>query len=249
LKSSYANNFMIARAWMSYGAYDPNGAKNLASAQAAGIPYTDVYMFPCRGMSASTQVNDLVADLAAAAAGQEQADVIPPEGTIVARGMEAGKNHPIMNGTQAKKSLLVDRFTRLTSHVESQNKWRPVAPGGAKYGMIWLDIEENPSSGCSWASYSGSDNCNYIQQLANAVKAAGQVPGIYSSPYEWQTVVGSQGGCTQVNNVPLWYAHYDNNPSFSDWPSVKFGGWSQPSMKQYAGTSTECSSSVDKDWY
>ena len=29
---------------------------------------------------------------------------------------------------------------------------------------------------------------------------------------------------------PLWYAHYDNNPSFSDF--TPFGGWTKPAIKQ-----------------
>ncbi len=31
--------------------------------------------------------------------------------------------------------------------------------GNADYGMIWVDFETNPSSGCSWASYSYDSNC------------------------------------------------------------------------------------------
>jgi hypothetical protein len=34
------------------------------------------------------------------------------------------------------------------------------------------------------------------------------------------------------------YAHYDNNPSFSDFKA--FGGWSSPHAKQYAGDVTSC---------
>ena len=30
--------------------------------------------------------------------------------------------------------------------------------------------------------------------------------------------------------MPLWYAHYDNNPSFSDFSP--FGGWKEPYAKQ-----------------
>ena len=53
-------SFVIPRAYYSYGAFDPNGVDNVVNARAAGIPYVDIYMFPCRGKSASTQVNDLV---------------------------------------------------------------------------------------------------------------------------------------------------------------------------------------------
>lgn len=34
------------------------------------------------------------------------------------------------------------------------------------------------------------------------------------------------------------YAHYDNNPTFSDF--VPFGGWSKPAIKQYVGDATLC---------
>jgi len=45
-------NFAIPRAYCSYGAIDGNGATNVNNARGAGIPYVDVYMFPCRGRSA-----------------------------------------------------------------------------------------------------------------------------------------------------------------------------------------------------
>ena len=47
-------NFVIARAWKSYGAYDGNAKSNIASAKSAGFKYVDVYMFPCRGKSAES---------------------------------------------------------------------------------------------------------------------------------------------------------------------------------------------------
>ena len=34
------------------------------------------------------------------------------------------------------------------------------------------------------------------------------------------------------------YAHYDGNPSFSDFSS--FGGWTSPHAKQYQGDVTAC---------
>ena len=32
----------------------------------------------------------------------------------------------------------------------------------SNYGMVWLDIEENPSPGCSWSASSFESNCQYI---------------------------------------------------------------------------------------
>ena len=46
-------DFAIPRAWCSYGGMDWNGPNNVNNARAAGIPYVDVYMFPCVGKSAT----------------------------------------------------------------------------------------------------------------------------------------------------------------------------------------------------
>jgi hypothetical protein len=50
-----------------------------------------------------------------------------------------------------------------------------------------------------------------------------------------------------LSSFPLWYPHYDNNPSYSDWYS--FGGWSKPAIKQYVGDTSACSASVDLNYY
>ena len=120
---------------------------------------------------------------------------------------------------------------------------------GADYGMVWIDIEVNPSSGCSWASYSYSSNCEYIQSLIKAVKGLGKSVGVYTSEYEWESVVGSRTACPEAadGGVQLWYAHYDNNPSFSDFRQI--GGWTSPNIKQYAGDATACGEGIDKNYY
>lgn len=72
---------------------------------------------------------------------------------------------------------------------------------GSNYGTIWIDVEVNPSSGCSWASYSHSSNCDYVVELINAIKGYGKTVGVYTSQYEWETVMGSVGACTKANSV------------------------------------------------
>ena len=156
-------SFAIPRAYMSYGAFDTNAIANVQNARAAGIPYVDIYMFPCRGKSADSQVADLV------------------------------------------------------SRMSGQN-----------YGMIWLDIETNPSTNCGWGTGYVS-NCQYVTDLVNAVKARGRTPGIYSSYYMWESIMGSTGSCAGLGNIPIWYAHYDGVAAFSDWKN--FGGWKQPNIK------------------
>jgi len=39
----------------------------------------------------------------------------------------------------------------------------------ANYGMIWFDIETNPSGGCGWSGNTG-DNCQYLADLISEAK-------------------------------------------------------------------------------
>lgn len=110
---------------------------------------------------------------------------------------------------------------------------------GQNYGMIWIDIET-----LQW-SKSQTANQGFITTMASTLKGLGQHVGIYSSYYNWQSIVGL--GWTGVSEYPLWYAHYDNNPSFSDFSP--FGGWKTPNVKQYQGTTNLCGAGVDLNWY
>ena len=52
-------DFMITRGYRSYGAPEPAAAPNIQNSKAAGIPYNDIYHFPCSfGISAAQQVAD-----------------------------------------------------------------------------------------------------------------------------------------------------------------------------------------------
>lgn len=46
-----------------------------------------------------------------------------------------------------------------------------LSSNGVQYGMIWADIETNPSSGCGWADQ--ASNCQFMQGLVNAFEANG----------------------------------------------------------------------------
>lgn len=71
--------------------------------------------------------------------------------------------------------------------------------------------------------------------------------GIYATAYMWQTIMGSRTGCPGVSKFQLWYAHYDNSASFSDFSA--FGGWTKPNIKQYKGDTTLCGAGVDLNFY
>lgn len=115
------------------------------------------------------------------------------------------------------------------------------------YNRIWIDIETNPSAGCTWNGYTSEQNCNFTLELISATKARNVPVGVYASRYMWNLIYGSYDACPQAAfEMPLWYPHYDTNPSFSDF--VPFGGWSTPTIKQYQGTSAVCGISVDRNW-
>jgi hypothetical protein len=118
---------------------------------------------------------------------------------------------------------------------------------GVNYGMIWVDVETNPSTGCSYADSSHAFNCQFITDVISAIRSHGKSPGVYSSYYMWESIMGAAGNCAGHGSAPLWYAHYDNVESFSDFRA--FGGWTKPNMKQYQGDVTLCGAGVDKSWY
>jgi len=248
LHNTYAADFMITRGWQSFGAFDSSSITNLQNARSAGIAYTDVYMFPCRGQSASTQMVDLINDLKATSKGLPLKKTNYSSDVISAKGLRAGYSMQEKNSPIRKKKIIQSNGSS-SSRNKTRPSWRPEPSPGAEYGMIWLDIEYNPSSGCSWASYSAADNCEYVQELASAGKSNGATIGVYSSQYEWSVVMGTSTYCTELTSYPLWYAHYDDSPSFSDYSSVSFGGWTTPAMKQYEGDATLCSFDVDENYY
>jgi len=111
---------------------------------------------------------------------------------------------------------------------------------GVRFGMLWLDVEQ-----CTGCWNDAGSNCNFVAAAASAAVSHGFNLGIYSSEGEWAATVG---GCTSVNNHPLWYAHYDNWESFGD-GAYHFGGWTSPAMKQFNGNVGACGSTIDQDWY
>jgi len=109
----------------------------------------------------------------------------------------------------------------------------------ATAGMLWMDIE-----GTQYWSSSQTNNVNFIDQLiAEGVKKGISI-GVYTSNSQWSPITG---GSTKFAKYPLWYAHYDDWASFGDFKA--FGGWSKPNVKQYAGTTSQCSVGVDKNFY
>jgi len=107
--------------------------------------------------------------------------------------------------------------------------------------MIWLDIE-----GSQYWTGSTTSNRKWYQALVDACNAtAGVRCGVYSSYYQWESIFGSTS-YAYGSNLPLWYSHYDNYASFSDFST--FGNWSKPWAKQYIGDATVCGLGIDVNY-
>lgn len=99
-------------------------------------------------------------------------------------------------------------------------------------GRVWMDIEGSQY----WTGNYGTNQAWY-KSLVDTCSQYGVRCGIYASASQWSAIFGDRN-FVYGNNLPLWYAHYDGQPSFDDFSP--FGGWTSPHAKQYAGTTTVC---------
>jgi GH25 family lysozyme M1 (1,4-beta-N-acetylmuramidase) len=109
---------------------------------------------------------------------------------------------------------------------------------GYKYGIVWVDIERR-----KWSKNLEKNRKFLLALIAELGKKA--YVGIYTNYNNWVSIVGADWEA--LKHFPLWYAHYDNDDSFSDFEP--FGGWREPSMKQYKGTTKMCNGEVDFDLF
>ena len=107
---------------------------------------------------------------------------------------------------------------------------------------LWLDIEP-----FDWPSDPKSNEA-FVTGLVDACLKMAPSCGIYSSVHAWESIFESSTDYSYPasKGLPLWYAHYDGNPSFSDFSA--FGGWSKPTIKQYYGDKTSCGVGLDYNW-
>mmetsp|Transcript_20031 Transcript_20031/g.28771 ORF Transcript_20031/g.28771 Transcript_20031/m.28771 type:complete len:254 (-) Transcript_20031:145-906(-) len=105
---------------------------------------------------------------------------------------------------------------------------------------IWLDIE-----GTQYWYGNTTKNREFYEHLVNSCKNKSPHCGVYTSSSQWSAIFGSSS-YKYGNELPLWYAHYDGKANFDDFSS--FGGWSSPRAKQYAGSTSKCSTGVDLNY-
>ena len=58
--------------------------------------------------------------------------------------------------------------------------------------MIWIDVETNPSSGCSWKFGNATSNCDFLKEIITALENRGRSVGIYASAYMWAQIFDSK---------------------------------------------------------
>ncbi|MEE9598006.1 MAG: GH25 family lysozyme [Acidiferrobacterales bacterium] len=97
---------------------------------------------------------------------------------------------------------------------------------------LWLDAEQPRGN---WSAP------QLIQKIQEGVNACGNMScGIYTRKVWWRDNVDNTSA---FSHLPIWYAYYDGRHGFNDWYSPSFwyegpfGGWSDPTSKQY-----------DSDW-
>ena len=109
-----------------------------------------------------------------------------------------------------------------------------------KATTIWLDIER-----WHWPADKKANQV-FIADLLSAQLPDNFSFGIYSSYYSWEEIVGVDWTYAKDKGLPLWYAHYDDKKTFSDFKA--FGGWTAPTIKQYEGDKTSCGIGLDYDF-
>jgi hypothetical protein len=120
-----------------------------------------------------------------------------------------------------------------------------LADGVLNTNMVWMDIEgtEYWSSSCSSNQSWLSDAINEINSLYKGCGLSSCV-GIYTSESQWSPIMCNT---FEFSRHQLWWAYHDYEASFSDF--TPFGGWGEPNMKQYKGTTYICSTAIDEDYY
>lgn len=227
-------------------------------ARAAGIPYVDVYLFPCyRCGNPATQVRDTANSIKGYGMIWLDIEVRAPHGPAPAANRQYCNRCPVWRarltgrrswgrvpqGTQYWSSSHTNNrnfISGMISEAEklgvklgiytSKSQWEPI---GKAAGLMPRATQLTPAP-CAPRS----------RRLDRRLQVPALVYVLLPYPRPWAPPSAVR---RLTRLVPDADAHYDDRPSFSDFEA--FGGWSKPAVKQYRGTSTLCGAGVDYDWY
>jgi hypothetical protein len=169
-------------------------------------------------------------------------DITPGE---VACWRDSGVRH-VISGTQipsitvqqiqtaASGGMTIDAYVMLywDFDITAQVRDALATIEGLPVRRLWLDAEQPRGNWSSW---------QLIGKIQEAIDACGPFPhGIYTRKVWWRDNVDDTAA---FSYLPLWYAYYDGFHDFDDWYNPMywyegpFGGWTDPTGKQY-----------DSDW-
>ena len=114
--------------------------------------------------------------------------------------------------------------------------WSQATGEGVWVTRIWFDIEGE------WSS-SYSTNQAFLMDMVEQARSIGIVYGIYCNYNYWTYFFGYDYVFPYNYEIPLWFAHYNDDPSFASFDA--FGGWTWPKIKQYSGNVNFCDGWVD----
>ncbi|WKX93693.1 hypothetical protein Q1695_011172 [Nippostrongylus brasiliensis] len=110
---------------------------------------------------------------------------------------------------------------------------------------IWLQV----TSPINWPTNT-SNNVAFMNSVLSRAIQYGLTVGIYTNSYDWDQIAG---GAT-VYNVMLWYWKVNGAGTSGETPANyndfrSFGGWSKPSVKQFAQSEYTCGVLSNRDIY
>ncbi|VDO42026.1 unnamed protein product [Haemonchus placei] len=110
---------------------------------------------------------------------------------------------------------------------------------------VWIQV----TSPINWSLVT-TNNVNFLNSILSRARQYGITVGIYTNYYDWSQITNG----AMVSNVMLWYWNvYGGGPQnetpadFSDFR--QFGGWTVPSVKQFAQVESVCGVTVNRNVY
>jgi len=104
-------------------------------------------------------------------------------------------------------------------------------------GTVWFSVENRPN----YWKLNVTDRVPFLENLTQTCSQHGLKTGVYSDAVTWAQVMGSQtAGSDKLRALPLWYKNENNQANFNDFSYATFGGWKQPSIKEYATAQYLC---------